>query len=295
MVVNQQALRGIFTGFKTIFSKAFEGTKPLYDKIATLIPSSAGEESYKWLGNIPKMREWIGDRQVKNLTASDYTLKNKNFEATVSVSKNDIEDDRIGLYNPSVQMLGQSAAMHPDELVFTLLPGGFTNKCYDGAAFFGDHKVGKITVSNKGTAKLSTTAYEAARAVIMSFKDDEGKPLKIVPNLLVVPPALEAEGRKLLLADQIDGTTNVNKGTAELLVVPDLAGHDAKWYLLCTSMPIKPIIYQERKKPEFVALTNATDDNVFRRNEYEYGVDSRGNAGYAFWQMAYGSDGSANE
>lgn len=294
MIVNQQSLRGIFTGFKTIFNKAFEETKPLYDRVATVVPSVTGEENYKWLGTIPTMREWIGDRQIKSLTASDYTIKNKDFEVTVGVPRNDIEDDRIGLYTPAIQSLGQSAALHPDELVFVLLPGGFTNKCYDGQPFFSDaHKVGKKTFSNKGTAKLSPESYAAARAAIMSVTDEHGKPLKIVPDLLVVGPALETEARKILLADQIDGTTNILKGTAEPLVVPDLAGYDTMWFLLCTKKPIKPLIYQERQKAKFVSLTNETDENVFMRKEFLYGADSRGNSGYAFWQMAYGSDGSA--
>lgn len=294
MIVNQQALRGIYTGFKTIFAKAFDDTKPLYDRVATVVPSVTGEESYKWLGTIPMMREWIGDRQIKSLTASDYTIKNKDFEVTVGVPRNDIEDDRIGLYTPAVQSLGQSASLHPDELVFVLLPGGFENKCYDGQPFFSTtHKVGKKTLSNKGTAKLTPESYSAARAAIMSMTDENGRPLKIVPDLLVTGPALEGEARKILLADQIDGTTNVLKGTAEPLTVPDLAGYDSMWFLLCTKKPIKPLIYQERQKAKFVSMTAENDENVFMRKEFLYGADSRGNSGYAFWQMAYGSDGSA--
>lgn len=293
MIVNQQSLRGLFTGFNTIFTKAFTETKPLYDRVATVVPSTTGEENYKWLGTIPMMREWLGDRQIKNLSASDYTIKNKDFEVTVGIPRNDIEDDRYGIYNPAIQSLGQSAALHPDELVFTLLPGGFVNKCYDGLPFFSDsHKVGKKTASNKGTAKLSQESYTAARAAIMSYTDENGKALKIVPDLLVVPPALEGEARKILLADQIDGTTNILKGTAEPFVVPDLAGNDSMWFLLCTNRPIKPLIYQERQKAKFVPMTAETDENVFKRKEYVYGADSRGNSGYSFWQMAYGSDGT---
>ena len=84
------------------------------------------------------------------------------------------------------------------------------------------------------------------------------------------------------------------KGTAEPLVVPQLAGKDDAWYLLCTSRPIKPLIYQNRKKAKFVGLTDEKDPNVFFKKTYIYGADSRGNAGFGFWQMAYGSDGSAN-
>ncbi|EPR07666.1 Mu-like prophage major head subunit gpT family protein [Ruminiclostridium papyrosolvens] len=292
MIVNQQSLRGIFTGFKTIFAKAFDQSKTLWDRVATKVPSEAGEESYKWLGMIPRMREWIGDRQIQNLSASDYTIKNKDFELTIGVDRNDIEDDKVGLYTPAIQDIGQSAVTFPDDLVFTLLKNGFVNKCYDGQPFFSDaHKVGKKTVSNKGDKKLSPTSYGAARSSMMSLTDENGKSLKLIPDLLVVAPNEEANGRKILLADEIDGTTNIYKDTAELLVVPELAGADTQWYLLCTSRPLKPLIYQERKAPQFVAMVNDADTNVFMKKQFLYGVDGRANAGYGFWQMAYGSTG----
>lgn len=56
--------------------------------------------------------------------------------------------------------------------------------------------------------------------------------------------------------------------------------------------PVKPLIYQQRKKAKFVSKTNETDDNVFMSKKFIYGADSRGNAGFGFWQMAYGSDGT---
>lgn len=293
MIVNQAALRGIYVNFNTIFNKVFENESPLYPMVATKIPSTTGEEAYKWLGKIPSMREWVGARQIQNIEASDYTIKNKDFELTVGVSKNDIEDDKIGIYSPIIQSLAESTARFPDDLVFELLRNGFTNKCYDGKAFFADdHKVGKLTFSNKSAAKLSPTSYAAARAAIMSVTDEHGKSLNLVPNVLVVPPALEGEARKILLADQIDATSNIYKGTAEPLIVPTLAGSPKAWYLLCTTKALKPLIYQERKAPVFTSKDKDTDDNVFFQKEFIYGADSRANAGYGFWQMAYGSTGT---
>lgn len=292
MIVNQQALQGITTGFKTIFNKVFNETKTLWDKVATKVPSETGEESYKWLGKIPRMREWIGDREIQNLTGSDYTIKNKDFELTIGVDRNDIEDDKIGVYNPVVQDIAQSTATFPDSLVFKLLAEGFVNKCYDGQPFFSDaHKIGKKTISNKSTKQLSIESYAEARRNMMSIKDENGESLKIIPDTLVVPPALEDTARKILFAEQIDGTTNIYKDTASLLVVPELAGNDTAWYLLCTSKPLKPLIFQERKAPKFDALIDDKDENVFMRKQYLYGVHSRANAGYGFWQMAYGSTG----
>lgn len=293
MLVNQQAVQGMTTGFKTIFNKVFTESKTLWDKVATKVPSETGEENYKWLGKIPRMREWIGDREIQNLTAADYTIKNKDFELTIGVDRNDIEDDRIGIYNPVIQDIAQSTSTFPDSMVFKLLKKGFENECYDKKPFFSEsHKLGeKSTVSNKGKKKLSMESYAAARGSMMSLKDESGESLNIIPNLLVVPPALEEQGRQILLADQINGTTNTYKGTAELLVVPELAGEDEAWYLLCTTKSLKPLIYQERKAPKFDALIDDKDENVFMKKQYLYGVHARSNAGYGFWQMAYGSTG----
>ena len=94
-------------------------------------------------------------------------------------------------------------------------------------------------------------------------------------------------------ADQIEGTTNVLKGTAKLHVEPALAEHPEYWFLLCTNRFLKPFIYQLRKKIKFVSLTKDTDENVFLLDEFLYGADGRSNAGYGFWQMAYGSTGES--
>lgn len=292
MIINPQNLRGIYTAFNTLFTQAFDGQKPTYEKIATVVPSTTESETYAWLGDIPGMREWVGDREIQNLTGSDYTIKNKDFELTVGVDRNAIEDDKIGLYRPSIQMLGESAAMHPDELVYELLASGFTALCYDGKAFFAaDHVVGENAVSNKLTDKLTPEAYKTARAMMMNFKNSKGRSLGLVPDLLVVPPALEAAARDILVADFVNGTKNTMQGTADIHVEPRLKS-DSAWFLLCTKRPIKPLIYQQRKKAKFVSKTAETDDNVFMSKKFLYGADSRGNAGFAFWQMAIGSDGS---
>lgn len=202
MIISSQNLRAIFIGFNTTFNKALEEQKPLYDRVATVVPSTTDAETYAWLGDMPGMREWLGEREIKNLSGSDYTIKNKDFELTIGIDRNAIEDDKIGLYNPSVQMLGQSAAAHPDDLIFKLLAEGFSEKCYDGQPFFsGAHKVGKKAVSNKTTAKLSMESYIAARAAMMSLTNSKGRALNLIPNVLAVPPALEATARDILVAD----------------------------------------------------------------------------------------------
>ena len=243
MIVNQANLHGLTVGYSTAFNKSFDTTQSNYQKVATVVPSTTGEQDYKWLGQMPGMREWIGEREVQALAAYDYLIKNKKFEMTIGVPRDDIEDDKYGVYTPLFSNMGEAAALQPDELVFGAMMSGFNEKCYDGLSFFNTaHKVGDATYSNRSNKKLSRESYMEGRSSIMSIKGDKGKSLKLVPDLLVVPPALEETARLILEADQIDGTTNVLKGTAKLHVEPALAEHPEYWFLLCTNRFLKPYI-----------------------------------------------------
>ena len=294
MIVNQANLRELTGGYSAAFNKALQEVKTDYQKIATVVPSSTAENSYKWLGQLPDLREWIGEREIQHMDSFGYTIRNKKFERTLGVPREDIEDDQYGIYSPMFSQMGEAAGLHPDKLVFGLLAKGFDEKCYDGKAFFAtDHKSGKATFSNKGTKKFNRDTYIEARAAIMNLTGDKGDPLNLVPDLLIVSPSYEQEARETLMAEIIDGTSNVMKETAELLVPTQLAGENAdKWFLLCTKKFLKPMIYQERKKIKFTQLTKDDDMNVFMHDEFLYGADGRSNAGFGFWQMAWGSDGT---
>lgn len=76
-----------------------------------------------------------------------------------------------------------------------------------------------------------------------------------------------------------DGSTSV--------AVNHGGGAGNRWYLMDLTKEIKPFIFQQRKKPEFVSKDKPTDDDVFDRNQYVYGVDTRCNVGFGLWQMAY--------
>lgn len=218
MIINQASLEGIYRSFKTIFNQAFDAAESLWPLVAMEVPSEGRSVDYKWLGAFPMMREWVGDRVVKDLTAFHYEIVNKDFESTVEVDRNDIEDDQIGVYTPIIQGLGDAAKKHADILVFGLLAQGFSTVCYDGQYFFDtDHPVGGQSVSNFG------------------------------------------------------------------------GGTGTPWFLMDLSRPIKPLILQIRKRPEFVALDRPEDENVFMRKKFRYGVDDRKNVGFGLWQLAYAS------
>lgn len=300
MLVNKASISAAFVALKTLFNNAFKEAPSTWDKIAMKVPSSTGSNLYAWLSAFPKMRRWVGDKHVKNLQAYSYSVQNEDFEATVAVNRNHIEDDQLGIYQPQAQMAGFSAKQLPDEIVYELVNNGFSKTCYDGQYFFDtDHPVADSSVSNMGTKALSAASlagaqasYGAARTAMRKFKDEDGRPINITPTVLLVPPALEDTARALLTVDRLeDGKPNPYKNTAELVVETRLTS-DTAWFLLDTSKPVRPFIYQERKAPVFVQQTDPEAEDVFNRKEYKFGAEARAAGGYGFWQMAFGSTGT---
>jgi phage major head subunit gpT-like protein len=125
--------------------------------------------------------------------------------------------------------------------------------------------------------------------------------------LLVVPPDLESTARTILIADTaiqaqnpgaigsaVAAVTNVDKGTAELLVLPHLAAQTATaWFLIEVGYPIKPFAWQVNKEPVLISQTNPESEAVFINHVFKYQAYGRYNAGYFLPELAEGSDGTA--
>lgn len=300
MLINPAGLEAMYYGFDNRFQGAFDRTPNWSQDVASQVPSNSKENRYPWLEMIPRMREWVGERAVQNLTARLFAIQNKSFELTVEVDRDDIEDDNLGVYNGWVEMVGQQAKKWPDDLVAQVIQAGATTLAADGQFYFdSDHPINSDnpslgTYSNLYTARaLNAVNYGYVRAQMGARLGADNRPLTVRANLLVVPPALEDTARAILNAEQIApsaawagnvggvATTNIYRNSANLLVVPELNNEPTVWYLLDTTKPIRPFIFQLRKAPEFVAKFGLTEENVFWRKKYVYGVDSRGNAGFS--------------
>jgi phage major head subunit gpT-like protein len=152
-IITPSLITSLRTGFSKAFQDALTSTPTDWAKVATRVPSSSASNTYGWLNQFPALREWVGDRVLKDMAAQAYQVQNKLYEGTVSVKRTDIEDDNVGVYTPLFAEMGRAAATHPDQLVFGLLKTAHTVTCYDGQNFFDtDHPV-YPNVDGTGTAQ----------------------------------------------------------------------------------------------------------------------------------------------
>lgn len=295
-------LRTLRTTFVNDFQEAYDETELYWDRIATMVPSSSSQNDYGWMTQLPSMEEWIGPRTVQNLKAANYVLKNKRFELTFGVDRDDIEDDNLGVYSIKSQMMGEAAAKHPDELVETLLKDGEALEAFDEQFFFDtDHPVDPHNAA-AGTYKnyqasgcaLDRDNFVSVRAEMRGYKGEGGRNLRVRPNLLVVPPTLEVPALEIVKAEltvsaaaTLAGGTNVIRGMADVLVIDELEDEPDTWYLLDTTKRIKPFVYQLRRPLAMTSKDSPDDLVVLEENELRFYSDIRDNAGFSLPFLAY--------
>lgn len=287
MDLTPAAVRALRVDLHREFRGAFDTTQVIYPELATTIPSNSARNDYTWATNSPVMREWLGSRVVQNLGSFVYSVPNKDWEMTIGVRRNDIEDDNLAFYATDARAYGESARLHPDQLLFDLLKNGQAQPCFDGQYFFDtDHPVnGSDTAagvySNYFTGRPLTAAnYEFVRSQTVALKGANGRSMGLTMDTLVVGPALYVQARRIVEI-QVDaaGAGNPNAGTARVLMIPELEGND--WYMLTTRRAIKPFIFQTRRPLTFVTKNAITDEVVLIENEVRFYADARYNMAYS--------------
>lgn len=311
MQITSPNLLYLFNNFNLLFQSAYQPTNTWWDLVATKKSSGTEQETYAWASRVAQLREWIGERQMRSVATYAQTIVNRDFEDSVEVDRNKILDDTFGVYDFPMRDLGRAAKKWPDILVLNVMQNGQTQACYDGQNFFDpahpiDRYAGQIaagTQQNYWSSGMGLTFdnYVTVRSTMMQYKGEDGLPLGVVPNTLFVPPQLEATGKLITEAasiapatmgaiTQVGANDNVMKGTAKCVVIPELGNQGNVWYLADTSKGVMPIIFQERQAPNIITLRDATNENVFKRKKFVFGVDVRGNAaGGLWWLMAKAS------
>jgi phage major head subunit gpT-like protein len=291
-MIPSSMLEAMYTNFNILFLQGRGSASPVVDRIATVRTSTTREEGFIIPGQLGRLREWLGERVVQNMNAQIVKLTVKDYEGTVGVERNDILDDKLGMYEPMIRDLGNQAGYLWDDLVTDALLAGTTSLAYDGQFFFDtDHPLdptdpGSATQSNLfATRPLTDDNYAYVRSQGALLRGPDGRALRASFNKLVVGPVNEVTARRIVETQRdTGGADNVLRGTATVEVLPEITGTD--WYLIDATNALRPIIIIKRQEPKLVRKDQATDESAFWRKRYHYGVDARGVAGYGPWWLA---------
>ena len=297
MEPNRENAKTLYTAYSERFMQGMNGAERHPDAvkaedIAEIIPSTASSATHDWLGQLPVMKEWTGDRSVVSLQLERITVENLDWEQTVKVPVNAIEDESYGAYGNLMEAMGGVARqLWIDLALKALLANG---NWADGKPFFGSGRVlgsgsAASTITNAVTAAFSEAALKAAWETMAGWTLDQGRSARAVPTVLLVGPSNYFAAKKLLRGElKGGGDTNELRGIVELKMSRDLVGANAgKWFLFGEAGGVKALGVQKRKDPQFTAMDAPNDENVFTKNEIRYGTHARGSAFLALPFLAY--------
>ena len=296
---------GLLTkGVRSEFFNRFENAQTHFQDLSTRIQSNSDTETYKWLGSLPRMREWGTGRVARGVRTESYSVENLKYESTLEVDRDEISDDKTGQIRIRIAELAERAATHKDYLISQLLINGESAgfHSYDGVPFFADNHVSGDSGSqdNKLTSAATdpddpTTvefkeALKAAIGAMLAFKDDQGDPMALSAGglIAVVPTTMLLTALETVNSTLVSSTSNVLQGAARIIAFPWITDA-SKWYLLKTDGVVRPFIFQDREPIEFSALTEDSDEG-FRREKFLYGVRARYRMTYGYWQFGVRTD-----
>lgn len=285
-------------GLKNEFFARLAEVKAYYDRLATRVESKKDSEKYGFLGTVPQMRSWGTGRLAKGIRSESYTVENEKYEATIEVDRDELSDDQTGQIRLRIAELSARAGTHKDYLISELMKNGHQAgfNAYDGKPFFSeDHESGESgeqsnTLEHEVATPTAVTvtqfkdALKNSIATMMAFKDDQGQPMMVGMDGLVIvtPPQLYFTAKEAVAAAVIDATGNVVRGVADVIGFPWLTD-GTEWYLGNTSAHIRPFVFQDREPIEFGSLEQKSESG-FLKEKYIYGVRARYAVTYGYWQ-----------
>jgi hypothetical protein len=239
--------------------------RPVNDFKAITTVSLTGDLQFEKLG---------ASGEIKHGTIGEETYSNQadTYAKMLAITRKDIINDDLGALTAIPRRLGRGAALKLNDIFWTAF--------LDNSAFF---TTGRKN-ANEGVADMTIGGLTATETIFMDQTDPDGKPLGIMPSILLVPTPLKASAIALtdpqsqLITGASATLSNVNVFRGRFLVVSSpymsnasYTGYSASaWYMLASPSDLPVIeIAALNGRVEPVVETADADFNVL-------GVQMRG-------------------
>lgn len=255
-------------------------------RLAKRYPSNTRMERHEWLAARGGPQDVTdGEPVLKNSTGHHLEIANRTFMDGYSVRREDIEDDKLGLLSDQARAKVIAFRDHKAEKLFEELEG--TGDAYDGnPLFFNGRVIGKSgPIDNviAGTG-ISFSQFQAdlqtCREGMRGFKQDDGKAIGKVGNLIVIPGALEQIAFRALNPNA-DMDTNrpvpasdgvsMFQALGYTVLINHTATDNTDWYYFRTTDPIVgPLALQMRLEPQAEFIDDPKGVTFIEKGELRY-------------------------
>ncbi len=227
-----------------------------------------------------------GELKHGSLGEEQYTNKADTYGLLLAIDRRDIINDDLGAITTVPRKLGRGSGLKINDVFWTIFLAN--------TDFF---KVGNNNYLSGADTVLSIDGLTKAEVAFMDQVDGDGKPIGIMPSIMLVPTALSAIGTQLFKSMELRDTTastkypvsNPHQGKFRVEVSRYLSnasytGNSAKaWYLLAdpTDLPVIEVAFLNGQESPTIETAEA-DFNVLgiqMRGYHDFGCalqDPRG-------------------
>lgn len=281
-------------GVKAGFLKGQKTYTPVRAAFVQETTSTGKFEEYSDVGTVPMPVDYDDMVQVRGTHEVNLTITNKDYEITIGISHNAINDDRVGNMETWARQAGRNFEKHMDKLCFQALNAGDAatyGLVYDGKYLFSDTHADSgaeytTAQDNLYSVTLSLDNFETVRVAGQNFKDGRGEYVGYDHNLLIVPPAYERIARNITGNTEAYDTANREQNVyAGMLKAPLTSPwlDSTSWFLVAADEIVKPIILQIRQAPQLVVWD---DEKLGEGGVRYFKFHARYNVGYGDWRTA---------
>ena len=279
---------------RTGFIAAVEQVQLPWQRFTRVLDMNAKSIDLVDLGAAPMPTENKGRTQARDFIEKKLVVTPKDWDITVSLSHNAMQDDQTGTLESKVRAAGENFQRHLNNIAFDAINVGNATTtygaCYDGLSFFNDAHVDAgaeytTTQDNNYALAFSFDNFKTVRAAGRAFLDDQGEPLDLVHNLIVAHPDYEYEIENLIgnpeRYDQTDRARNVYQGKMQAVYSTKIT--TGRWFLLNADQPVKPLIMAMREQPNLQSAwfdPNGPDGGL-----YYFKFFARYNVFYGDWRL----------
>lgn len=288
-------------GIREWFYNGYMGRPAMAPMFFNVQSSTKYQEHFHSFGGIT-LDAWDHYRNNRQVAEVNYdpgyktTLTAQEFSVDFPVERSLIEDNLYGDVLDPVKALGDSAMLKRET------DGASVFNNATSASFLGADGVALLsnshpnspsasgTQDNLGALSLTAANLETVRLAMMAFKDDRNNLAGIIPDLLIVPPALENTAKELVMTplqvDSANNNINPQFGRFQYVTWHYLTDTN-RWYVV-DSIKMKQSLYWFNRIPTTIAL----EPSKVTSTRAVYNARMRYSYGWRDWRWIYGSEAS---
>lgn len=290
-------------GLRKIFTEQYNELPSMLGALYNIQDSSTSYEKDSSVGAFDDFPAFQGQVSYDEVYQGyDVTYSHVEFAKGFKIERKLYDDDLYNIIARKPSGLARSAKRSREKYGASLFNGAFTGSgtiTVSGTTVLSNTEGQSLcasahpstatstTQSNVGTTSLSPTAIEAARQAMAGFLDDRDNLISIVPDMILVPRALEETAYEIIAAsgkvDSAENNPNFHYGKYKLGVWDYLTDAN-NWFLIDSSMMKDFLNWYDRVPLEFF------QDKSFDTLIAKYASYMRFSFGYSDWRWIYGSN-----